>query len=640
MNKAGIHVWEVYEITLQAEKEYTNCYTEVIVWVDLEGPGFGKQVFGYWDGGNTFKIRVTATAPGLWSYTSGSNADDPGLRGKMGSFTAQAWTEDEKLENPTRRGIVIPTENGHALQYSDGTPFVMVGDTWWALATYRYRWEDDEIERTGAEMSMKDMARHRRAQGFNTFGMIAAFPTWANDGKSTMIKIDDKHQTNIRAAWPQGDIFRDLSGKKGGSIGETAMPLISAKDMHNSGGRPFLFPGNIVGYEDIVPDYDRINPEYFKELDKKIDWLNANGFTIFIEATRRDCTELFKNYCDWPMVYTRFIQYIFARYQANNCMFSPIHFDVKSASLDSRDFNEPANLFIDIYGHPPFGTTMGTNAPGSTRIAYGGPDEQRWLTCEQIGNLREHEYFWYLTDIFNTEPARPAINGEPYYSGHICITLDEEDNFKNVLVGDVYHEDDHLNSRSSYFGSALSGAFGGVLAAFEGMWSGNVEEVEGPYKVWETMDFPVCSQVRYFRDFLLSEGSKYRDLIPNSELVTPNKNGDHLGWRGWAFCAASKHRDLIMGFAEKGCKKLKVRCLRPYDKYSFAWFNPRTGEWLDSIELMVTRIGNIIVPDYPDDLDWAFKLVKTYHGQPSDDVVMRESSGWQAWKIRKITDNQ
>ena len=44
--------------------------------------------------------------------------------------------------------------------------------------------------------------------------------------------------------------------------------------MDNEGGRPFLYPGKVPGYEDVFADVDRINPKYFDYLDRKIDYLN------------------------------------------------------------------------------------------------------------------------------------------------------------------------------------------------------------------------------------------------------------------------------------------------------------------------------------------------------------------------------
>ena len=141
------HVWEKAEITLRAEKSYENPYTDVEVWVDLEGPGFSKRCYGFWDGDNVFRVRVLATAPGIWTWRSGSNQSDAGLNEKTGELTATAWSEAQKEKNPCRRGMVRASANGRAFEYADGTPFFLLGDTWWSAGTFRYRWYDDDRER-------------------------------------------------------------------------------------------------------------------------------------------------------------------------------------------------------------------------------------------------------------------------------------------------------------------------------------------------------------------------------------------------------------------------------------------------------------------------------------------------------------
>ena len=84
---ASIHVWEKHEITLTSGRSYANPYANVTVWVDLSGPGFNRRVYGFWDGERTFRVRVTATNPGQWTWRSGSEPQDSGLAGKSGSFT-------------------------------------------------------------------------------------------------------------------------------------------------------------------------------------------------------------------------------------------------------------------------------------------------------------------------------------------------------------------------------------------------------------------------------------------------------------------------------------------------------------------------------------------------------------------------
>src|ERR1035441_5517390 len=61
---AAAHVWEKQELTLTAAGAFANPYTDVTVWVDLAGPNFHKRVYGFWDGGRTFRVRLAANAPG------------------------------------------------------------------------------------------------------------------------------------------------------------------------------------------------------------------------------------------------------------------------------------------------------------------------------------------------------------------------------------------------------------------------------------------------------------------------------------------------------------------------------------------------------------------------------------------------
>lgn len=101
---APVHVWEKVEITVCAKQSFANPYTDAQVCVDPKGPGFKKRCYGFWDGGNRFRVRVLETAPEKWSWRSGSQPADAGLSGQTGSFEAVAWSDAEKQANPNRRG--------------------------------------------------------------------------------------------------------------------------------------------------------------------------------------------------------------------------------------------------------------------------------------------------------------------------------------------------------------------------------------------------------------------------------------------------------------------------------------------------------------------------------------------------------
>jgi hypothetical protein len=116
----------------------------------------------------------------------------PRPRRKTGEFTAIEWTEDKKRANPLRRGFLQPTPNHHALEQADGTPFFVIGDTWYSAGTNRFKWYDDEQERPiGPGAGFKDYVRYRKAQGYNWVNIIAAFPNWMTDGKPWHVKMRD-----------------------------------------------------------------------------------------------------------------------------------------------------------------------------------------------------------------------------------------------------------------------------------------------------------------------------------------------------------------------------------------------------------------------------------------------------------------
>ena len=203
------------------------------------------------------------------------------------------------------------------------------------------------------------------SQGYNWVNMIAAFPNWETDGLPWHIVMNDAEKTTVRSAW--------LEFGTG-----------SAKNMDNEGGRPFLFPGRVPGYENVFPDVDRVNPEYFKAIDRKIDYLNANGFVPFIEVSRRDASEFWKKYYSWPESYARFIQYVWSRYQANNTVLSPIHLDIIQESITVPDFmsghrSGDEELRAAAFRHAAFGKRQSVHAGelGRELLGDAAPDRQQ-----------------------------------------------------------------------------------------------------------------------------------------------------------------------------------------------------------------------------------------------------------------------
>ena len=426
--------------------------------------------------------------------------------------------------------------------------------------------------------------RYRKAQGYNCINVIAAFPNWANDGRPWHLKMDDPEQTTIRSAW--------LEHGTG-----------SAKNMDNEGGRPFFFPGKVPGYEDVFPDMDRINPEYFKYIDRKIDYLNAHGFVPFIEVSRRDSGLLWAKYYDWPDSYARYIQYVWSRYQANNTVLSPVHLDIIDETVSPDEYSNAIRIVKDRFGPPPFGTLLSANANPSTLENWG---EDSWVTLHQTGNMREHDHFWYLTEIFNLRRPTPALNGEPYYAGYKDARGPGAVNYTRGAEGGTEKDDRFV--RACVYGNFLSGGLAGHVYGAEGIWGADIEP-SAPTHMWDAFQWRSGGQVQHLRAFALSIGRRYQELVPLADLLSPNKSHDTLSYEGWAYCARTPDKNVYLAYFEKGAPPAKLRAARLNSLYRAQWFDPREGTWSDAGELRADKIGVITLPPFPSDTDWGLRLV-------------------------------
>ena len=189
----AVHLWEKQELTFTSAQSWANPYTDVTVWVDLAGPGFKKRIYGFWDGDRTFRVRLLAPAPGDWSWQSGSNPADPGLR--ESTADSRRWLErgretkepaaprlSQGHREPSRRSSRRTARRSSSL----ATPGIPPRPTDSGGTT-------TIIERPlGPEAGFKDYLRYRKAEGYNAVAIIAVFPAWATDGYPVDIFMNDR----------------------------------------------------------------------------------------------------------------------------------------------------------------------------------------------------------------------------------------------------------------------------------------------------------------------------------------------------------------------------------------------------------------------------------------------------------------
>lgn len=604
-NRETLKLWTPHEITLQAENSYENPYKEIKCWITLKGPSFEKCVYGFWDGGSEFKVRVVAAAPGTWTWTSGSNVEDAGLNGIRGGFRAEDWTEEEKQVNPNRRGFLRAAANGHALQYADGTPFFLLADTWYSASTFRFPLKGVAPNPgyvPGPGIGLEEAVQYRKNQGYNSAAIIACFPAWADDGFPPRFFEDDVMQ---RDAWKLWTLDRP-------------------QDMHDDdGNRPFEFPG-LGGNTEVVPNYDRINPAYFRSLDKKMQYLSDQGFAPFLEVVRRDHGLAWMAYYDFNESYARYVNYIAARYGCYNLVFSALHRDYGKVNQpdrycgDTRDWNAAITHHHRTYGPLPYGQPF-TVLAQSTLREYGQGESAPWLTIHNVGNIpRDNEIYPEIFRIFRHPEPLPVFNSEPYYPGWYAPWDDVAGESAPLCSPrDIYF------ARTQSYGSVLSGALAGYVhgsGAFDATVEGE-DPGDGHLYLWDGLLLDSGRQVGYMKDFITSEGGRYRELVPANENITPRQNPAKFkpgGLSGQSYLTMTPDRSLVMAYFEDYSLRARISGLKHGTRYAAQWFDPRTGQWqpCGDGEVETDETGNVMLPQFPGELDetplntdWALKLV-------------------------------
>ena len=198
-----IHQFEVYSVTLNGYEIISNPYNEISI---LPGTGFVYVKFqgtsgeainktfditGFWNGDSEWKVNFAPPFTGGWKYSTFSA--DRGLNGKKGSFNVIAWTEEEKNANPARHGFVNVKKDingeGHYFEYSDGSPFLWIGDTWW-------NWTNRKIK-PETFMALVD---DRSDKGFNVGQLFVAANGWGRESSlldETYTILDTDHMKRI-----------------------------------------------------------------------------------------------------------------------------------------------------------------------------------------------------------------------------------------------------------------------------------------------------------------------------------------------------------------------------------------------------------------------------------------------------------
>lgn len=123
--------WLANEITLTSSKTYADPFNDADVDMILVGNGVKYIIPGFWNGGNTWKVRFVCPSAGEWYFrTVCTDAANTGLNDVSGKVICSEYDGDLDIY---RHGFVTTAYGKKYMTYDDGTPFFYLGDTHWSL---------------------------------------------------------------------------------------------------------------------------------------------------------------------------------------------------------------------------------------------------------------------------------------------------------------------------------------------------------------------------------------------------------------------------------------------------------------------------------------------------------------------------
>ena len=353
--------WDAVGLTFAAGRDAANPYTDVELHVEFSGPD--RRTLrrpAFWDGGRIWRVRFAAPAPGTWTWRSTATpAEDAGLHGQTGRLHVEAYRGENRW---LRHGLLRMSPGRRNAVHADGTPFLVVADTPWALP---FR---------GTAASVTAYAENRRERGFNAALLMSVQP-------------------DRRAKGP--------------------------RDRNAPGGFG-------VGFEDLAEGrLNRLNADYFQHLDTLVSILVAHGIVpvynpVFQGFGWKGQGTIGRTAA--PGEYARYTRYLVARYGAWPAMWlvsadgpgkEPVT-EPAGREVQAWDaYGQPTGIHYSPFDDRPANWTDDPQFGFHRNRSY---HDAPWLDFQwcQTGHGGEH-----LPDkvrlMHDYEPTKAVANGEPTY---------------------------------------------------------------------------------------------------------------------------------------------------------------------------------------------------------------------------------
>lgn len=564
--------WVMKELTYVSDKTYKDCFNDVTLDLILSGNGREYTVPGFWDGGNTWKVRFVCPSAGTWYFqTSCSDTSNAKLHNRTGKVICKDYSGELEIY---KNGFVTTDYCKKYLTYDDGTPFLYLGDTHWSLG--------DETQ----DM-VKTICETRKAQGFTVF---------QSEPIGAKFDLTDGVMESDMAGFADYD-------EKFRIIAESGFVHANAE---------FFFPAYM---EPLINNFGGYGEEY---TEVKIGKQKVKMY---------DLSDGVKNYLD------KLSRYWVARYSAFPVLWT-LGQEVDNDFYYSADnhpewgyANNPYKLIAeyidkyDCYDHPISAHQENTGATSAYGSGEGATDKRKKynkdVPASCFRDVKEHT--WYAAQWTPSKTAQFDFNvtKDYWFNSQGKPTVNYEAAYCGLWTKD-------FGSRMQGWCSYLSGMYGYGWGGHD-TWSytntfdedidssDGVDFISSQDKInatWlDSLEYKSAYQCGYMANFL--KDIEWYNLIPrfdNKAYFVPGRKVMY------AYASNKENSEIVIYFysfsdetvgqnpnsnQKSGTSTGTVGNLEKSQTYKYKWFNPITGEYSEDGTFVSSCCGTYYIGQKP-----------------------------------------
>ncbi len=572
--------WNVTELTFRTAKSYSASNNE-----QLKVEFFGEftnedgtktlRIPGYWDGGNSFKLRFTPTEPGKWTYRTVC-ATDNSLNGKTGTVNVSEYTGDLALY---QNGFVKVDSTKKYFVYDNGTPFFYLGDTHWGMISEEFDSAGDSAGSINTSSHFKYIVDKRVNQGYTVY----------------QSQVETANQVNKFYLYDGAVNSFDIDGFKNV---DRYFNYIASKGLMHAHTQFGFFPMENTG----------VMAAFIAMVEAE----EAAGETTTVEHLSRYWVA---RYGAYPVMWT------LGQECDNDAYYGDRQTHTTLANNIWVKVAEAINKY-DAYNHPTSGhqeTYPKVSVTGSGTEAGICAEGASVFYSDAVTQRTGHDWWAAQWGFEYNSPTDAFTVGKDYWNNSTKVAIMYEGKYE-------FHQTEEFGNRAQGWLAFLNGFYGygyGIQDIWMYKWATYEEvsadgystvTVEEQAQIWgDTVEAASGYQVTYMKQFFENEIGDWYNLVPNFNNGNYFASGESttLAKNRYSIATNGNNKYVLYLYNDGSTVSGTLKGMDATATYTVKWFNPQTNEYTTvGTAIKSNASGSYSIPAKPSTSDWVLVATK------------------------------